>query len=93
MPASNGRRSSRLRGVSGPMRCSISIRRSSNSKERSTWHWMSSPGVSAAPIMTRLSISVLAKVAEKTRLGDFDGGAQAVDEALIDLDRREAEQR
>ncbi len=36
---------------------------------------------------------VLAKVAEKTRLGDFDGGAQAVDEALIDLDRREAEQR
>ena len=36
---------------------------------------------------------VLSKVAEKTRLGDFDGGAQAVDEALIDLDRREAEQR
>ncbi len=36
---------------------------------------------------------VLAKVAEKTRLADFDGGAQAVDEALIDLDRREAEQR
>jgi hypothetical protein len=36
---------------------------------------------------------VLAKVGEKTRLGDFDGGAQAVDEALIDLDRREAEQR
>ena len=36
---------------------------------------------------------VLAIVAEKTRFGDFDGGAQAVDEALIDLDRREAEQR
>jgi hypothetical protein len=35
---------------------------------------------------------VLAKVAEKTRLGDFDGGAQAVDVGLIDLDRREAEQ-
>jgi len=36
---------------------------------------------------------VLAKVAEKTRFGDFDGGAQAVNEALIELDRREAEQR
>ena len=36
---------------------------------------------------------VLAKVAEKTRLGDFDGGARAVDEALIDLDLRETEQR
>jgi tetratricopeptide (TPR) repeat protein len=35
---------------------------------------------------------VLAKVAEKTKLGDFDGGAQAVDEALIDLGRKEAEQ-
>ena len=36
---------------------------------------------------------VLVKVAEKTKLGDFDGGAQAVDEALIDLGRREEEQR
>jgi len=36
---------------------------------------------------------VLAKVAEKTRLGDFDGGAQAVDEALTELDQREREQR
>ena len=36
---------------------------------------------------------VLVKVAQKTKLGDFDGGAQAVDEALIDLGRREEEQR
>ncbi|MGA8380776.1 MAG: hypothetical protein WB710_06580, partial [Stellaceae bacterium] len=36
---------------------------------------------------------VLARVAEKTRLGQFDSAAQAVDDALTELDRREAEQR
>jgi len=36
---------------------------------------------------------VLARVAEKTRVGDFDGAAQTVDDALVDLDQREAEQR
>ena len=33
--------------------------------------------------------SVLARVAEKTKAGDFDGGTRAVDDALAELDRRE----
>ena len=37
--------------------------------------------------------SVLARVAEKTKHGDFDSGARAVDDALAEIDRREAEQR
>src|SRR5262249_28909698 len=36
---------------------------------------------------------VLANVAERTRAGDFDRGADAVDEALAELDRREAARR
>ncbi len=34
--------------------------------------------------------AVLARVAETTKAGDFDGGARAVDDALAELDRREA---
>ena len=37
--------------------------------------------------------TVLKRVGEKTKTGDFDGGARTVDEALAELDRREAEQR
>jgi tetratricopeptide (TPR) repeat protein len=37
--------------------------------------------------------AVLKHVGEKTGTGDFDGGARTVDEALAELDRREAEQR
>ena len=33
--------------------------------------------------------SVLARVGEKTKAGDFDGGTRAVDDALAELDRRE----
>ncbi len=36
---------------------------------------------------------VLSQIAEKTRHEDFDGGARAVDDALAELDRREAEER
>jgi hypothetical protein len=36
---------------------------------------------------------VLSEVAEKTKREDFDGGARAVDNALIELDKQEAEQR
>jgi tetratricopeptide (TPR) repeat protein len=36
---------------------------------------------------------VLSEIAEKTRCEDFDGGAREVDAALVELDRREAEQR
>ena len=36
---------------------------------------------------------VLSQIAEKTRREDFDGGARAVDDALAELDRREAEER
>ena len=37
--------------------------------------------------------TVLSEIAEKTKREDFDGGARAVDDALAELDRREAEQR
>ena len=37
--------------------------------------------------------AVLAEVAEKTRNNDLDGGAQAIAEALAEIDRREAAQR
>jgi tetratricopeptide (TPR) repeat protein len=37
--------------------------------------------------------AVLAEVGEKTRIGEFDGAARAVDDALLELDRRETEQR
>jgi len=37
--------------------------------------------------------AVLARVAEKTRIGDLDGGASTIDQGLAELDRREAEQR
>jgi tetratricopeptide (TPR) repeat protein len=37
--------------------------------------------------------AVIARVAEETKRGDFESGARAVDEALAELDRREAEQR
>ena len=37
--------------------------------------------------------AVLAQVAEKTRVGEFDSAARSVDEALAELDRREMEQR
>jgi hypothetical protein len=36
---------------------------------------------------------VLSEIAEKTKRNDFDGGSRVVDDALADLDRREAEQR
>jgi hypothetical protein len=36
---------------------------------------------------------VLLEIAEKTKREDFDGGARAVDDALAELDRREAERR
>jgi tetratricopeptide (TPR) repeat protein len=36
---------------------------------------------------------VLKRLAETTKKGDFDGGAKAVDEALAELDRRDAERR
>ena len=36
---------------------------------------------------------VLSEIAEKTKRGDFDGGTRAVDDALAQLDRQEAEQR
>ncbi len=37
--------------------------------------------------------TVLAEVAEKTRNNDLDGGAQAIADALAEIDRREAAQR
>jgi hypothetical protein len=37
--------------------------------------------------------SVLERVAEKTKGGDFDSAVHTVDDALAELDRREAEQR
>lgn len=36
---------------------------------------------------------VLKRVAETTKKGDFDGGAKTVDEALAELDQRDAERR
>src|SRR5271166_2647933 len=36
---------------------------------------------------------VLSEIAEKTKNADFDGSARAVNDALAELDRREAEQR
>jgi len=36
---------------------------------------------------------VLVRVAEKTRVGDFDGATDAVDQALIELNQKDAEQR
>jgi tetratricopeptide (TPR) repeat protein len=36
---------------------------------------------------------VLSEIAEKTRRYDFDGGAHAIDAALAELDKRDAEQR
>ncbi len=62
-----------------PMRCSISIRRSSNSKERSTWHWMSSPRVSVAPTTTRLSILFWRKSPRRPGSAISMSGAQAVE--------------
>ena len=85
--ASSERRSSSSPTASGlARRCTLS-RPSKNSKTRSRLRWRSSLKARAATDADDFVDTVLTRVAELTKEGEFDEGSREVDGALAELDR------